>query len=409
MDHIEKAIKDSIKYLNSKEAKLSLERDVYWPKWDSPWWHILLLNELGLIHQVPKNIMYQLIENIQRSFLHFFPVTEEEMPKKTDPYHQSLCFCMAGSLYQMLFNYGIPVDSEIPWLREWFTKYQLPDGGFNCNEDAYIKDHPKSSMTSTLPVLEALLLAQETKVIDDELNSLFLGADYIVKHKLFRKLSSQDVMDPNFAEIRFPRFYEYDYLRGFKFLYDFRRKFGYRFPDFITDEVEKMVEKLTVDGIIKTKGIPFKEKSYNPTSEGKWELGPASYFELLNLLLKPNSESLFLTNQWNEIKPKYLKVIKAYQSTTNTPIHIKRGHEVKVIKNDLEHGWFYCKTVDGREGWAPSRILKGSIVTQNFDGTELTVEADEVIKVYYEETNWYWSKNKQGFEGWVPKEHVESI
>jgi hypothetical protein len=409
MDQLEKAIKDSVKYLNSKEAKQSLDRDVYWPKWDSPWWHILLLNELGLVHQVPKSTMKQLIENIHRNFLHFFPLTEEEMPLETDPYRQTLCLCMAGSLYQMLHNYGLNVDAEIPWLREWFTKYQLPDGGFNCNEEAYAKETPKSSMTSTLPVLEALLLAQETEVKEDELEVLNRGADYIVKHKLFRKLSNQEVMDPNFVEIRFPRFYEYDYLRGFKFLYDFRQKYGYNFPDAITNEVEKMVEKQLVDGFIKTKGIKFTEKSYNPTSEGKWELGPASYFELMNTLMEPNRESLFLTKQWNDIKPKYLKVIKSYESTTNTPIHIRRGHEVKVIKKDLEHGWFLCKTEDGREGWAPNKILHGSIVTQSYDGTELTVQVGEVIKVYYEETNWYWSKNKQGIEGWVPKEHVESI
>ena len=36
---IEAAIADSVRYLASDAAVASLERDVYWPKWDSPWWH----------------------------------------------------------------------------------------------------------------------------------------------------------------------------------------------------------------------------------------------------------------------------------------------------------------------------------------------------------------------------------
>src|SRR5690606_15148898 len=39
--------------LASEETAASLARDPYWPKWASPWWKLLLLRELGLLHLAP--------------------------------------------------------------------------------------------------------------------------------------------------------------------------------------------------------------------------------------------------------------------------------------------------------------------------------------------------------------------
>ena len=407
MDKFNEAFQKSMDYLNSDDAKISLKRDVYWPKWDSTWWHLLMLHELGLIKEAPKDLMELFSEVINTNVLHFFPVTEDELPKDTDPYRQILCFCAAGSLYQMLFNYGIDVDQKIPWLREWFTKYQLPDGGYNCNEDAYTKEVKKSSITSTLPIVESLMLFDKNQITESELDALCNAADYIASHKLFRKITDFSIMDPNFTEIRFPRFYEYDFLRGFTFLCNYREKYGYTFPDSITDEVEELVNQNLSDQVITLKGTIFKERSYNPASDGKWELGQASYFDLMKLMMEPNHQSLVLTKDWERMKPKYLKVIKSHERSTSHPIKLIKGEQVTVLKKDLPKGWFLAKKSDGEEGWAPLKILYGSTITQNYDATELTVEKNDILKVYYEETGWYWCKNQEGLSGFVPKEHIE--
>lgn len=39
--------------LSSASALQSIERDPYWPKWDSPWWHMSLLNEMDLAKEIP--------------------------------------------------------------------------------------------------------------------------------------------------------------------------------------------------------------------------------------------------------------------------------------------------------------------------------------------------------------------
>ena len=50
---IERGIADSVAYLGSDAAVRSIELDTYWPKWHSPWWHMLLLHELGEDAQRP--------------------------------------------------------------------------------------------------------------------------------------------------------------------------------------------------------------------------------------------------------------------------------------------------------------------------------------------------------------------
>ncbi len=47
------AVDSSVEYLQSAEALRTLEQDPYWPKWTSPWWHKTLLNELGLVADIP--------------------------------------------------------------------------------------------------------------------------------------------------------------------------------------------------------------------------------------------------------------------------------------------------------------------------------------------------------------------
>ena len=43
----ENEIRESVEYLNSDSGIKEVEADPYWPKWNSPWWHTLLLHEMG--------------------------------------------------------------------------------------------------------------------------------------------------------------------------------------------------------------------------------------------------------------------------------------------------------------------------------------------------------------------------
>ncbi len=298
-----KAVQNSIAYLASPSALQSIERDPYWPKWDSPWWHMCLLNEMGLAKEIPRSATSKMVEVLSYHYLPMFPVEEDEVPAGTDPYRKIACLCAVGNIYQALFNADVEVDKELPWMRNWFLRYQLSDGGLNCDEKAYSKPIPKSSIVTTIACLEAVLFCRQRDLTDAETVFLDKGANYLLKHRLFRKESTGDVIDANWLEIRFPRFYEYDFLRGFYFLKKWREQSGFEIPTELIDELKELVSRQMTSGGIQLKRYNFFDKrSYNPNSDGTWFWGHASEIELMKAVSFDGAICDVLTKQWNEVK-----------------------------------------------------------------------------------------------------------
>ena len=208
----------SVAYLSSEQALRSIAQDPYWPKWDSPWWHMMLLWELGLVKKIPDVAIRGMIQALNTHYERFLPIRIEEIPVGRDKIRHFPCHCGLGTIYQVLFAYGVDVDSELPWIRPWLLKYQLPDGGLNCDESAYVGSK-KSSIVSTLPPLEAVLFCTSRPLSDEESAFLDRGAQYLVAHKLFRSANGErKVINTDWLKLCFPRFYEYDVLRGLTFL-----------------------------------------------------------------------------------------------------------------------------------------------------------------------------------------------
>ena len=40
-------------------------------------------------------------------------------------------------MFQVLAASGIDVERALPWIKPWFVRYQMADGGLNCDEAAY--------------------------------------------------------------------------------------------------------------------------------------------------------------------------------------------------------------------------------------------------------------------------------
>lgn len=400
----------SLEYLSSEEALLSIKNDPYWPKWDSPWWHLMLLYELGEIKKAPDTIIELLADKACAHYLDFFPI--DDIPDSVDLYRNILCFCAAGSLYQMLSSYGIDVDKRIPWLREWFVRYQLSDGGYNCDENAYRKKSGKSSIVSTLPVLEALLYHCKDSLTTQEHNVLQKGALYLLKHKLFRRLSDNKVIDYDWLEVRFPRFYDYDFLRGYSFLCKWREYSGFVIPDDLTDEVEGLMETQIENDVIILKHYNFFDKrSYNPNNDGSWEMGEASEFELFKSVSYDDAECLPLTKIWNKISSKHKTTKASHTGIYDNPVKLKAGDTLRILKGETSEewsGWLYCRDKKGTEGWVPEKILKQDgqsvLVLQDYNAIELDVKYGDLLKIYFDESGWSWCRDKHGKSGWVPSD-----
>ena len=155
----EAEVEESLRYLGSDRALQSLNADPYWPKWDSPWWHMLLLHEMGLTKQIPESVIERNVAVLDAFPLKIFPVHPEEVPKGIDYARMTLCHCYLGNIYQVLAAWGVDVDARLRWIRPWFLRYQMADGGLTCDNDAYlVKDEVPSSMVGTIAAFEAVLL-----------------------------------------------------------------------------------------------------------------------------------------------------------------------------------------------------------------------------------------------------------
>lgn len=115
--------------------------------------------------------------------------------------------CINGGALAIGAYFGRPTES----LLQRLLQEQLPDGGWNC-------EAPKSTRSSfhtTICVLEGLLeferAAGPTPAL---LSARHRGEEYLLQRALFRRLSTGEVIHPDFLALAYPPRYRYDILRA---------------------------------------------------------------------------------------------------------------------------------------------------------------------------------------------------
>ena len=222
-----------VQSLLSEEASRALELDHYWPKWSHPWWGIMSLYDLNRSSMIPQSVLWSLLTRVEKNCLKIFPIFEEELPERLDPFREIICFCALGCLLKVI----LAVDAaRVPkWCLEWFVRYQIRDGGYNCDEETYKMETPRSSMVSSLPFLEAILELHKRKLAPSSLDALGIlkrGWEYVSSRELCYSLSKNGrLMDPAWLIPIFPNYYFYDVFRGLKFCCDYSREFGRSLPE----------------------------------------------------------------------------------------------------------------------------------------------------------------------------------
>lgn len=288
----------STAYLTSKKAADSLAVDPYWPKWNSPWWHITLLWELGRADAIPKEAAEAMLAAIEAKYVRWFPNPREPLPPGKDARRDGMCHCGLGNMYQALSACGLDLDARAPWMRAWFLHYQLPDGGLNCEEEVYAAGG-SSSIQSTLPALEAVLAAGRPLTPIEE-HFVDQGAAYLLERRLAFRLRDAQLMNPGFLEIGFPRFYDYDVLRGLAFVAEWarlrRRRVRREAVGWLIDSLDERFP----DGRVRIEktGLLPAEKTWRPGESGEWGRGEAESFPLLESVRKPGLVSEALTRSW---------------------------------------------------------------------------------------------------------------
>jgi hypothetical protein len=300
-------IEHSICYLSSEKARQSLNADPYWPKWDSPWWHMSVLYEMGLAQRIPKMAIQWMIDAARRQYVpHFFA---SEVPLERDPVRDTFCHCALGNLFQIMSAAGADMDQVLPWARSWFIRYQMPDGGLNCDEEAYRVNPPASSLVGTMATLEAILWFTPRPFTAEENKFLEQGARFLIERELRygcpESHNAEELLDESdWQKLCFPRFYFYDVLRGLNFILHWTE--GCKKPlsvKVILNTIENIHQQFP-DGQIRIERHSFEGvETKIQLSSGEWRKNQmASLFPLLTRVSEIGTVSPYLTSRWNEAK-----------------------------------------------------------------------------------------------------------
>jgi hypothetical protein len=119
---------------------------------------------------------------------------------------------------------------------------QLPDGGWNCEA---ANGSTRSSFNTTICVLEALLEYELAGGSSAEVTEARLrGQEYLLERRMFRRLSTGEVIDPAWTRFSFPTWWHYDVLRGLEYL----RRAGARPDERVAEAIELVESKRDGDG-----------------------------------------------------------------------------------------------------------------------------------------------------------------
>ena len=301
----------SIAYLGSREALRSLEANCYWPKWRAPWWHMLLLHEMGETMRIPEVAVTNLVMSIERMPLKIFPIDPLQLPEGVSLDLETGCHCEMANFYRVLATWGVDVDKELPWIRRWLLGYQMADGGLNCDAGAYgVTGECPSSMVGTIAAFEAILLHSRNSWTAEEETFLERCARFLMERKLMlgsntkHNAAERDVA-PTWMQPCFPRFYFYDVLRGLNALVLWAEQTGKRLLPESIEPVVDYLDRRYPDGAVRIERRAFAgRRTFHQSPDGGWSAAqrPASVFPLLSAVSVVGEVSPYLSWQWETTK-----------------------------------------------------------------------------------------------------------
>jgi len=120
--------------------------------------------------------------------------------------------CINGRVVKAGAYFGVDVQPIVDRL----LGEQMADGGWNCEQE---NGATVGSFHTTIDVLEGLLEYDRAVGGSVEVAAAHRrGEDYLVARRLFRRLSTGEMIDPAFTQFSFPTGYQYDVLRGLDYL-----------------------------------------------------------------------------------------------------------------------------------------------------------------------------------------------
>lgn len=182
----------------------------YHPYWTSTTYTLLLLRHLGLD---PSSDQARRAVGLVRDNVELQWTEEDSRPF----FSGEIETCINGMVLALGAYFG-EVDTG---LVDRLLGEQLPDGGWNCwAGEAWPDDETdRSSFHTTITVLEGLLEYEQAEGPDPTVTAARRrGEEYLLARRLFRKLSTGQLVKPEWIRFSFPPRWHYDVLRGLEYL-----------------------------------------------------------------------------------------------------------------------------------------------------------------------------------------------
>jgi hypothetical protein len=120
--------------------------------------------------------------------------------------------CINGKVVALGAYFAQDVDGVV----ERLLGEQLDDGGWNCEAE---NGSVRSSFNTTIAVLEGLLEYETVNGPSPNLSAARLEAqEYLLERRMFRRLSTGEIVDPAWTQFSYPTYWHYDVLRGLDYL-----------------------------------------------------------------------------------------------------------------------------------------------------------------------------------------------
>lgn len=254
------------RYLSLYDPKTGLwGGGVYGPKWISTHYTMLELKYMALD---PNNFAYH--TGLGHIMNHEWRAKEMTQP------HVSLDVCVLGMVVGLAV-YGHSKDVRIDEMVEYILAHQMPDGGWNCSWDNKRKPTHKSSLHTTLTVLEAfdLYLSHGYTHHADTIKTMVVEAEeFILKKNLFRSVRTGEIINPDFIKFHYPMRWKYDAFRALEYFAIAERPYDPRMQE-------------AIDLIIKgmQKGFISKGSQYSGKLHFQLEPNKAGRFNTLRALI----------------------------------------------------------------------------------------------------------------------------
>jgi len=124
--------------------------------------------------------------------------------------------CINGRVVAAGAYFGANVSGVV----ERLLGEQMADGGWNCEQE---NGSARGSFGTTINVLEGLLLYERAAVgaggaaVADVARARQRGEEYLLSRGLLRRVSTGQVIDPDFVQFSYPTGYHYDVLRALEY------------------------------------------------------------------------------------------------------------------------------------------------------------------------------------------------